>query len=197
MKLIAIAIFVFSSFAFAGPKVQFETNKGNFVVELNPERAPITVANFLNYVDKNHFDLMVFHRVIENFVIQGGGHVRGDQYLEEQVTDAPIPLESKGGLSNLRGTIGMARTADPDTATSQFYFNVKDNARLDYQSPEKPGYAVFGKITSGIEVMDAIRVVETSEQEFLVIDGDKKKVETYSDVPNEDVVIRTIRRIED
>lgn len=133
--------------------VQLETTKGNIVLELNNEKAPISTANFLKYVDKGHFAGTVFHRVMANFMIQGGGFTKDGT---PKATEAPIKNESTNGLKNSRGTIAMARTNVVDSATSQFFINVKDNAMLD-NSPGNAGYAVFGKVVAGMDVVDAIK----------------------------------------
>ncbi|MFY7857753.1 MAG: peptidylprolyl isomerase [Rubrivivax sp.] len=138
-------------------KVRLVTSMGDIVVELDAEKAPRTVANFVQYVKAKHYDDTVFHRVIETFMIQGGG-MRAD--LSQKPTRPPIPLESRNGLSNARGTIAMARTSDPESATSQFFINVVDNPRLDAeQSRDGHGYAVFGRVVEGMEVVDRIKSV--------------------------------------
>jgi cyclophilin family peptidyl-prolyl cis-trans isomerase len=141
-------------------EVEFKTNVGAFTVELYPEKAPVTVANFLQYVESGFYEKTIFHRVINNFMIQGGGFERD---LFEKPTKAPIKNESNNGLKNKVGTIAMARTPDPDSATAQFFINLKDNAFLDYTSPEpdKIGYCVFGKVAKGMEVVKQIAVVPT------------------------------------
>ncbi len=133
--------------------VQLETTKGNIVIELNNEKAPISTANFLKYVDKGHYAGTVFHRVIPNFMIQGGGFTKDGT---PKATEAPIKNEWQNGLKNLRGTIAMARTAIPDSATSQFFINVQDNASLDRPNGGA-AYAVFGKVVAGMDVVDAIK----------------------------------------
>ncbi|MBI3231239.1 MAG: peptidylprolyl isomerase [Burkholderiales bacterium] len=132
------------------------TSKGDMVVEMYPAIAPVTVDNFLQYVREGFYKNLIFHRVVATFVTQGGGF---DVNLVPATTHAPIRLESGRGLSNLRGTIAMARTSEPNSATSQFYFNNFDNLNLDAASPGNDGYAVFGKIVKGLDVLDAIRVV--------------------------------------
>lgn len=132
-------------------KVTLETSKGTIELELNAEKAPITVANFVSYVKKGHYDGTIFHRVIPGFMAQGGGFT---PEMEQKPTDAPIKNEGQNGLTNVRGTIAMARTSVLDSATSQFFINVVDNAGLDY--PNNGGYAVFGKVTKGMDVVDAI-----------------------------------------
>lgn len=138
----------------AGPKpvkITMETSKGIIELELNAEKAPITVENFVSYVTKGHYDGTIFHRVIPGFMAQGGGFTTD---MQQKATDAPIKNEGQNGLTNLRGTIAMARTSIIDSATSQFFINVVDNAGLDY--PNNGGYAVFGKVTKGMDVVDAI-----------------------------------------
>lgn len=141
----------------ADPVVTFNTSSGSFVVELFSTQAPVTTANFLKYVNSNFYSNTLFHRVIDNFVVQGGGYTQtGPTTISIKPTDAPIPLESQTGLSNTRGTIAMARTDVPDSATSQFYFNLVDNTGLNYQNASSPGYAVFGTVIAGMNVVDAI-----------------------------------------
>jgi peptidyl-prolyl cis-trans isomerase A (cyclophilin A) len=141
-------------------KVKLATSAGDIVIELDAAKAPKTVANFLQYVKSGHYDGTIFHRVIDNFMIQGGGM---GVDMKEKATRAPIGLESNNGLTHERGTVAMARTMDPNSATSQFFINVKDNDRLNY-SADKPGangYAVFGKVISGMDVVDKIKVTPT------------------------------------
>lgn len=145
----------------AQPRVRLTTTLGDITLELYPDKAPRSVENFIEYVKDGFYDGTVFHRVIEGFMIQGGGFTRD---LTQKQTRAPIPIESKNGLSNLRGTLAMARTADPDSASSQFFINVVDNPRLDYASDASPGYAVFGKVIDGMDTVDKIRAVETGAQ---------------------------------
>ncbi len=140
-------------------KVRLATSAGDIVVELEAQKAPKSVANFLQYVRAGHYDGTVFHRVIEKFMIQGGGYNAG---LVEKPVKAPIPLESRSGLSNTRGTLAMARTGNPDSATSQFFINVVDNPFLDQpNSRDGNGYAVFGKVVEGMDVVDKIRALPT------------------------------------
>jgi len=145
----------------AAPSVEFETTQGNFTVELYPEKAPKTVANFLQYVKDGFYENTIFHRVMNNFMIQGGGFERD---MTEKNTRAPIVNESDNGLLNERGTIAMARTMDPNSATAQFFVNLIDNQFLNYTSPdpEQIGYCVFGKVTSGFEVVQKIGLVPTA-----------------------------------
>ena len=147
--------------ASASPKVVFETSQGNFTVELYPEKAPKTVANFLQYVKDGFYENTIFHRVINRFMIQGGGFERD---MTEKNTRAPIANEASNGLLNELGTIAMARTMDPDSATAQFFVNLNDNQFLNYTGPdpESIGYCVFGKVTQGLEVVQKIGVVQTT-----------------------------------
>jgi peptidyl-prolyl cis-trans isomerase A (cyclophilin A) len=151
-----------SAAAQAQQKVKLATSMGDVVVELDTAKAPKTVDNFVQYVKAGHYDGTIFHRVIADFMIQGGG-MKAD--MKEKPTRAPIPLESRTGLSNLRGTISMARTMDPNSATAQFFINVKDNPFLDQPNArDGNGYAVFGKVVSGMDVVDKIRAVEVGDQ---------------------------------
>lgn len=141
-------------------QVMIETGKGDIVIELNSKEAPMTVTNFLRYVDEGFYNGTIFHRIIPNFMIQGGGHLPD---LSEKPTHSPILNEASNGLKNLRGTISMARTNLPHSATSQFFINHGDNAALNYGSPQSPdGYAVFGKVVSGMDVVDAIVMAPTT-----------------------------------
>ena len=160
---LAMSLVATVSIAFAAPalaqKVKFETSAGDIVVELDAAKAPKTVDNFLQYVKSGHYNGTVFHRVINNFMIQGGGMTAD---LKEKPTRPPIALESRNGLTNQRGTIAMARTNDPNSATAQFFINVKDNDFLNQaQSRDGNGYAVFGKVVEGMDVVDKIRAVPT------------------------------------
>ena len=180
--IVLVLIFMFNN---GGNKMQeeneetivvIETSKGNIEIELNQEKAPISVKNFLNYVKNNHYDGTVFHRVISNFMIQGGGFTPDG---EQKPVDNPIKLESNNGLKNDEGTIAMARTNIPDSATSQFFINVKGNDPLNY-APGNDGYAVFGKVISGMEVVNEIKAVNTGMKFGM------------QDWPTEDVVITKI-----
>jgi peptidyl-prolyl cis-trans isomerase A (cyclophilin A) len=144
------------SWAQAVPKVRLATSMGDIVLELYPDKAPKTVSNFLEYVGSKHYDGTVFHRVIDGFMIQGGGFGLD---LTQKATRSPIPLEARNGLRNERGSIAMARTSAPDSATAQFFINVVDNANLNAPLPDGHGYAVFGKVIQGLEVVDRIRQV--------------------------------------
>ena len=139
------------------PRVRFETSVGNFVVEVDTVRAPLTAENFLRYVRDGAYDGTLFHRVIANFVIQGGGY---DEHLAERPARAPIPNESGNGLSNRRGTLGLAREDSPHSGSSQFYINLVDNAGLD-PLPSRWGYAVFGRVVEGMDVVDRIGYLRT------------------------------------
>ena len=146
----------------AAPRVKLDTSMGAIVLELAPDKAPKTVENFLEYVKAGHYDGTVFHRVIPDFMIQGGGFTAE---MNQKPTRAPIPLESRNGLGNARGTVAMARTMVPDSATAQFFINVKDNAFLDQpNSRDGQGYAVFGKVVGGMDVVDKIRAVPTGNR---------------------------------
>lgn len=162
------------------PRVVLSTSKGDIVLELDRKNAPVTVANFLAYVDAKHYDGLIFHRVIDGFMIQGGGP---DADMKEKPTKAPIKNEAGNGLKNLRGTIAMARTNEPDSATAQFFINVKDNDFLD-RNAAGAGYAVFGKVVSGMDVVDKIKGVATRE------------VNGAQDVPREPIIIKSAKRAE-
>jgi peptidyl-prolyl cis-trans isomerase B (cyclophilin B) len=144
-------------------RVRIETNLGNMVVELNSAAAPKTVENFLQYVRDGHYNATVFHRVIKGFMIQGGGFTED---LQQKSTRPPIPNEADNGLKNLRGTIAMARTADPNSATAQFFINTVDNAFLDFtaKTPKGWGYCVFGKVVEGMDAVDAIEKQPTTSK---------------------------------
>jgi len=159
--------------------VIISTSMGDIKVQLNAEKAPITTENFLKYVDKKHYDGTIFHRVIKDFMIQGGGFTPD---MKEKDTMAPIKNEANNKLSNKRGTIAMARTNDVNSATAQFFINVENNERLDYKSDAQYGYAVFGEVTEGMDVVDKIRQVRT------VTKG------AYDDVPAQTVTINSIQR---
>ena len=159
--LLALAFSVITMNAQAATRVEFQTTQGNFTVEVYADKAPKTVANFLQYVKDGFYDNTIFHRVISRFMIQGGGFERD---LTEKPTRAPIPNEASNGLLNETGTIAMARTADPDSATAQFFVNVNDNQFLNFASPdpEQIGYCVFGKVVSGMEVVQKISINPTT-----------------------------------
>ena len=164
------------------PRVEFKTSAGSFTLELYPDKAPKTVANFLEYVKSGFYKGTIFHRVIDGFMIQGGGF---DPDMKQKATRGPIEneagLASKGGLRNTVGTIAMARTADPNSATAQFFINVKDNAFLDFRepSPQGIGYAVFGRVVQGMDVVMQIAKVQT------------KTVGPFQNVPQNPIVIES------
>jgi cyclophilin family peptidyl-prolyl cis-trans isomerase len=160
--------------------VRFETSHGGFTIELFEEDAPLTVANFLRYVDDGFFDGTVFHRIVPGFVIQGGGLT---SEFEQKQTRAPVKNEADNGVLNQRGTLSMARTDEVHSATSQFFVNLADNAFLDHR-PGQYGYAVFGRVTDGMDVIDKIAGVRTGRRRG------------YTDAPMEDVLINTARRID-
>ena len=160
------------------PVVELDTNMGASVIELNEEKAPKTVENFLNYVKSGHYDGTIFHRIIDGFMIQGGGM---DAEMNEKATNAPVENEADNGLKNDKGTIAMARTQDPHSATSQFFVNVKDNDFLNHSGKNMQGwgYTVFGKVTSGMDVIEKMRGVPTG------------RFGMHADVPKEPVVINS------
>lgn len=181
----------------SGPRVTFETSEGSFVLELDPVNAPISTKNFLSYVSDGFYDNTLFHRVIDGFMIQGGGFELIDGRGSQKETKAPIKNEAQNGLKNLRGSISMARTNDPDSATSQFFINVVDNPSLDPKSAENPqgfspdGYAVFGKIVEGMETVDKIRQSETGRKRMMARAPSGELIENVmSDVPLRDAVIK-------
>ena len=161
LGLLLAGNFGLSALAQAAPSVQFQTSAGDFVIELNAEKAPKTVENFLQYVNDKHYEGTIFHRVIDGFMVQGGGFTAA---MAQKPTRGPIPLEASNGLRNDRGTIAMARTGNPNSATSQFFINVVDNAGLNAPQPDGFGYAVFGKVTSGMETIDKIRMLPTGNK---------------------------------
>ena len=164
----------------ANPQVLIKTSKGEIVLELYPAKAPITVENFLKYVDDKHYDNTIFHRVIGNFMIQGGGFTAD---MKQKPTRAGIKLESQNGLKNDTGWVAMARTSVPDSASSQFFINVVDNSMLNHPQPDGHGYAVFGKVIKGMDTVEAIKSVRTT------------RTGMHSDVPAEAVVIQSMSRV--
>lgn len=160
--------------------VRFETTHGAFTIELFPKEAPVTVENFLRYVDDGFFAGTIFHRIVPGFVIQGGGLT---QEFDNKETHPPIQNEAKNGLKNTRGSLSMARTSDINSATSQFFVNLADNAFLDH-GPRDYGYAVFGRVTEGMDVVDKIAKVKTGRRRG------------YQDAPMEDVIITSAKRVE-
>jgi len=178
--LLCLALFALGAQAAEHLRVRLETDQGVIVVELYPEKAPKSVANFLAYVDSSFYDKTIFHRVIRNFVIQGGGM---DTTMHEKPTRAPIANEAKNGLKNEVGTLAMARTSDPNSASSQFFINLRDNSNLDYPSFDGWGYAVFGKVVEGLAIVQKISRVQTGT------------VGGMEDVPKTPVVLKTARRV--
>jgi cyclophilin family peptidyl-prolyl cis-trans isomerase len=166
--------------AAANPQVLMKTSLGEIVIELYPEKAPKSVENFLKYVDDNHYAGTIFHRVIGNFMIQGGGF---DKEMKQKQTRGAIPLESRNGLKNDIGMLAMARTSVPDSATSQFFINTANNASLNFPSPDGNGYAVFGKVVKGMETVDKIAKVKTGRNG------------PHGDVPAEPVTIESVTRV--
>ncbi|QWE05658.1 peptidylprolyl isomerase [Polynucleobacter sp. JS-JIR-5-A7] len=165
-------------------KILLKTNQGDITLTLDAAKAPISVANFLHYVKSGHYDGTIFHRVINNFMIQGGGMTAG---MKQKPTGAEIENEANNGLKNELGTVAMARTSDPHSATAQFFINVNDNEFLNHtaQNAQGWGYAVFGKVTEGMDVVDTIRKVKTGNTGF------------HQDVPAEDVVIEKASVLEE
>lgn len=159
------------------PKVQFDTSKGTIVITLDPEKAPETVENFLTYVNSGFYDGTIFHRVIPSFMVQGGGF---DAQMKQKPTNDPIPNEASNGLKNVKGAIAMARTSAPHSATAQFFINVADNPNLDFtsESPHGWGYAVFGEVSEGMDIVLAIEEVATGNHGM------------HQNVPLEPVVIK-------
>lgn len=157
-------------------KVQLQTSMGDIVIELNEEAAPVTTKNFLQYAEDGFYDGTIFHRVIRDFMIQGGGFT---EEMNQKKTRAPIVNEAGNGLKNNRGTTAMARTSDPDSATAQFFVNHKNNDFLNYVDDSNPGYAVFGKVVEGMDTVDKIAAVNTTSKAGM------------DDVPAEPVVIKT------
>jgi cyclophilin family peptidyl-prolyl cis-trans isomerase len=174
----------------AGPKVVISTSEGEITLELNEEKAPKTVANFLSYVKDGFFDSTVFHRVIKGFMIQGGGFALEESgEIKQKPTKAPVENEAKNGLKNAKGTIAMARTSDPHSATAQFFINHGDNSNLDYPSFDGWGYAVFGNVTEGMDVVEKIANTSTG-MKTLTTKGGKAPMK---DVPEKNIVIKSIK----
>ncbi len=168
--------------ALAAPSIEMQTSLGKIVVELDPVKAPKTVDNFLQYARSGYYDGTVFHRVMDGFMIQGGGFTKE---MAEKPTQAPIQNEAKNGLKNLRGSIAMARRNDPHSATAQFFINHRDNTGLDYPAHDGWGYAVFGKVTQGMDIVDKIAKVPTGNRGF------------HQNVPLEAVVIQSVKILSD
>ena len=167
----------------ANPVVVLETSKGDIKIELFEDKAPVTVKNFLQYVEDKHYDNTVFHRVISDFMIQGGGFEPG---MKEKKTRDPIKNESSNGLSNLKGTLAMARTSEPNSASAQWYVNLKDNTFLDKaKARDGVGYCVFGRVIDGMDVVEKIKAVDTDT------------VKGHENVPTKDVVIKSVKVVKE
>ena len=192
LKIIAIFYIFLSTLSYSeNPKVLLETNHGDITVELNQQKAPISVKNFISYVEKKFYDNTIFHRIIDDFMIQGGGF-SNDEMPAQKKPDAPIKNEGKkSGLSNIRGSIAMARTNDPHSATSQFFINVVDNKNLDPGGFSADGYAVFGKVTKGMDVVDKIKSVKTGSTPLKTLRG----VGAMRDVPVKKVIIKSAKLV--
>ena len=182
-KLFALAVGLLLSLSAlaANPVVEMKTNQGTILIELDAEKAPKTAANFLQYVKDGFYNGTIFHRVIDGFMIQGGGFEPG---MKQKPTRAPIENEAKNGLKNAAGTIAMARTQDPHSASAQFFINLVDNRPLDYPSRDGWGYAVFGKVSQGLDVVQKIAKVNTGNAGF------------HQNVPADPVVIESVRIVE-
>ena len=189
LKIILFIPFIFINTSLAerkkmdkAVKVQLETNYGNITLELDEEKAPITVKNFLGYVKAGHYNGTIFHRVIDNFMIQGGGF---DKEMVQKKTNSPIKNEAHNGLSNEAGTVAMARTNEVNSATSQFFINVKNNEFLNHKNPSPSGYgyAVFGRVIEGMSVVNRIKKVRTGSKGH------------YQDVPMEPIVIKNVTKL--
>ena len=184
MKRLIASLFLFgwlAAAAAANPTVEMRTSEGTLVLELYADKAPKSVANYLEYVKSGHFNGTIFHRVIDGFMIQGGGY---DASMRQKPTRAPIENEAKNGLKNEAGTLAMARTSDPHSASSQFFINLVDNRFLDYPSRDGWGYAVFGKVTKGLDVVQKIGRVPT------------RTVGGMQNVPDQAVTIESVRVID-
>ena len=182
VKVLFLSIILSFSVMAGGKKmVLIKTNKGDIKVELFAEKAPETVKNFLSYVEDKFYDGTIFHRVIDNFMIQGGGF---DEKMNQKKTKSPVVNEAKNGLANNEGTLAMARTNEKDSATAQFFINVKDNDFLNHQDEQNYGYAVFGKVIEGMSVVNQIKKVSTHTVGF------------HQNVPAEAIVIESIRTVE-
>lgn len=207
-RRLILALALFAPFAFAEEakkeaeaakpaakteRVRISTSQGAIVVELDRAKAPVTVENFLSYVAKKHYDGTVFHRVMDGFMIQGGGFALEGEKLVEKATGKGIANEAKNGLKNDRGTIAMARTNDPNSATAQFFINVVDNAGLNAPSPDGHGYAVFGKVVEGMDVVDKIKAVKTGVKPLTMKGpGGQEMTSPQPNVPVETVKIESI-----
>ncbi len=183
-----------TSEAKGNPVVEMKTSMGSIRVELFKDKAPVTVENFLRYVDEKFYDKTVFHRVIGSFMIQGGGFTAADTIRQKKTHD-PIVNEASNGLKNERGTIAMARTSDPNSATSQFFINVVDNNSLNPGPSDPSGYAVFGKVVQGMDVIDKIRAVSTGNAPAIALNGDQLVETVFQNVPTKMVVVESVRRV--
>lgn len=183
LTCLLLAILGNTAMSESNPKVQLETSKGNIVIELNAEKAPMSVENFITYVNSGHYDGTIFHRVIPSFMIQGGGF---DVDMKQKPTNETIQNEANNGLKNVKGSIAMARTSAPHSATAQFFINVADNAFLDFtsESPQGWGYAVFGQVTEGLDIVSTIEEVATGNHGG------------HQDVPLEPIIIQKASMLE-
>ena len=179
--LIGLVLMACTTLSLAGPTVELTTSEGAITLELDAEKAPVTTRNFLDYVRSGYYDGTLFHRVIDGFMIQGGGFTAR---MNRKETRAPIANEARNGLRNVIGSIAMARTSDPNSATSQFFINVANNSSLDYPSPDGYGYAVFGKVIKGMDVVMRIAKVRTTQSGY------------QQDIPAKDIVILKAREIQ-
>ncbi|MFT5466044.1 MAG: cyclophilin family peptidyl-prolyl cis-trans isomerase [Verrucomicrobiales bacterium] len=201
LSTIIASTFLIASSCWAGPKVVFETSLGNITIELDEENAPDSSANFLKYVDAKHYDGIIFHRVIKGFMIQTGGFALeegGD--VKQKKSNDEIKNEADNGLKNKRGTLAMARTSDPHSASAQFFINHGDNNNLDHTSKTQAGwgYAVFGKVIEGMEVVDKIADVETARQVLHALHPSGQHMpQPMGDVPVEKIVIKSAKRLEE
>ena len=182
-SLVLVSIFLMGGKMKKNPHVIFNTSMGQIEIELYPDKAPVTVENFLRYVKEKHYDGTIFHRIIPGFVVQGGGYTKD---FKEKPTHKPIKNEAGNGLKNERGTLSMARTQVVDSATSQFFINLKNNQMLDHRdnSPAGYGYAVFGKVIKGMDVVDKMAKVKTGSRGF------------HQDVPLEAIEIKSAKVVE-
>lgn len=177
----------------ANTVVRMKTSMGDIDIELDSSKAPATVENFLKYVEDKFYDGTVFHRVIDGFMIQGGGFAKSGDEVAEKETRSPIKNEANNGLKNTRGSIAMARTSDPNSATAQFFINVVDNAGLDHPRPDGYGYAVFGRVIKGIDVVDKIKAADTGVRNLKSRTPSGQLIAVpMRDVPTEDIVIESI-----
>jgi len=180
-SLLGLLLMACTTLSLAGPTVELTTSEGTIRLELDADKAPVTTRNFIDYVRSGFYDGTIFHRVIDGFMIQGGGFAPG---MNRKDTRAPITNEATNGLKNLTGSIAMARTADPNSATSQFFINVANNSSLDYPSPDGYGYAVFGKVIDGMDVVMRIAKVRTTQSGY------------QQDIPTKDIVILKAREVQ-